>query len=60
MVTKEIIKNEIDRIPDNLLEDIYSYIQTTVHQVKSQKRNIHTYKLNGLFDDTDIRAKAYE
>ena len=60
MVTKEKVKNEIDRIPDNLLEDIYSYIQNSLSRVKRQERSIHTYKLKGKFDEIDIRAKAYE
>lgn len=60
MITKEKVKKEIDRIPDNLLEDIYSYIQYSMGQTKKSVRSIHTYKLAGQFDEIDIRANAYE
>ncbi len=59
MITKEEVKNEIDNIPDNLMEDIYNYIKKHFHHSKNTSRRIHTYKLNGQFDDMNIREKAY-
>ena len=50
MITKDKIKKEIDRIPEYLLEDIYSYIQNSMGRTKKSLRSIHTYKLKGQFD----------
>lgn len=60
MITKEKIKQEIDNIPENTLEDIYRYIITSKQSVKTTFRHLHTYKLKGQYDTLDIRGKAYE
>ncbi len=59
MTTKEKIQKEIEKMPEDLLETVFSFI----HNIKTKKvdfRKIHTYKLNGKFDDQNIRANAYE
>ena len=59
MTTKEKVQQEINEMPENLLEQVYSYI----HSIKSRKngkKEIHTFKLNGAFDNINIRQKAYE
>ena len=59
MVTKERIKREIDRMPNDLLEKVYKYINS-IKTKNTSKKKFHTYKLNGQFDDVNIREKAYE
>jgi hypothetical protein len=59
MTTKEKIQKEIEKMPDDLLETVFSFI----HNIKTKKadfRKIHTFKLSGKFDDMNIRAHAYE
>ena len=59
MITKEQVKEEIDKMPKDLLEKVYHYIYTI--KLKSmKKKKIHTHKLKGAFDDLNIREKAYE
>lgn len=59
MVTKERIKREIDRMPNDLLEKVYKYINGLTSP-KTIKKKFHTYKLKGQFDSINIREKAYE
>jgi len=59
MITREIVKNEIDGIPDYLLEDVLKFIDN-IKKVKTRSRKVHTYKLKGKFDNLKIRANAYE
>lgn len=58
MVTKERIKREIDRMPNDLLEKVYKYING-LKTTKTEKK-FHTYKLKGQFDDINVREKAYD
>lgn len=55
MITKQKIKKEIDEIPDDLLEEIYQFINSL-----KKKKNLHTFKLKGQFDELNIRQAAYE
>jgi hypothetical protein len=59
MTTKEKLKREIDQLNDDLIEDIYRIIND-LKRKKTKKREIHTYKLGGIFDDLNIRQEAYE
>ena len=59
MVTREKIKREIDNIPNDLLEKVHKYIGGLTSK-KTIKKKFHTYKLNGQFDDINIRERAYE
>lgn len=59
MTTKEKVKQEIDKIPDYLLEDVLKFINTIKNE-KIVNRKLHTYKLKGKFDNLNIRAEAYE
>ena len=63
VVTKDIVKQEIDRLPDDVIEQIYVFLHTI--QVKERrkpriKRQIRTFKLHGQFDRVNIRELAYE
>mgnify|MGYP005662467149 CR=1 FL=1 len=59
MITKETLKAEIDKLPDNLLEEVYKFINS-IRTLRSEKRKLHTFKLKGQFDDINIRESAYE
>ncbi len=59
MTTRERIKREIDRMPNELLEKVYKYINGLTSK-KTLKKKLHTFKLNGQFDDMNVRERAYE
>jgi len=59
MQTKERIKREIDRMPNDLLEKVYKFINSLTSP-KPIKKKFHTYKLKGQFDNINARARAYE
>ncbi len=59
MTTKEKVKKEIDKMPNELLEKVFRYINT-LKAKGNQKKKIHTFKLSGQLDDVNIRKKAYE
>lgn len=59
MVTREKIKREIDRMPNDLLEKVHKYIDGLTSK-KTIKKKFHTYKLKGQFDDINVRERAYE
>ena len=59
MVTKERIKREIDRMPNDLLEKVYKYI-IGLKSPKTTKKKFHTYNLKGQFDNINVRERAYE
>jgi hypothetical protein len=59
MITKEYVKREIDRMPDELVEKVHEFIKEISSQ-SNVKKGIDTYKLNGAFDEVDIRKEAYE
>jgi len=58
MITKEMIKNEIDKMPVELIKPVYLYIKN--EEKKIDKPKIPTVKLGGIFDEEDIRELAYE
>jgi len=59
MVTRDKIKREIDNMPNDLLEKVHKYIGGLTSK-KMTKKKFHTYKLNGQFDNINIRERAYE
>lgn len=59
MITKEKIKREIDRMPNDLLEKVDQYISELTAKGKT-KRKFKTFKLKGQFDNINVREKAYE
>lgn len=58
MITKEKVKKEIDRMPDDLVEEVYDFINN-IQTTKTKKGKLHTYRLKGKFDNLDIRKIAY-
>jgi len=59
MITKEKVKSEIDRMPNDLLGEVHKYLHGLNYK-KVTKRKLHTFKLKGQFDDINIRERAYE
>ena len=59
MNTKEKVKKEIDKMPEDLLEQVYTFINS-IKSKKTRRKKLHTFKLKGMFDDVNIREKAYE
>jgi DNA replication initiation complex subunit (GINS family) len=59
MITKEKVKKEIDKMPNDVLEKVYRYINSLKTNT-SKKKKIHTFNLKGQFDDLNIRERAYE
>lgn len=59
MTTKEKVKDEIDSMPEELLDQVYEFINALKIKKERDKR-IHTYRLKGHFDNMNIRERAYE
>ena len=59
MINKDCLKNEIDRMPDELVEKVYAYL-TSIKKNKDPEKRIHSFKLNDAFDQMNIRENAYE
>ncbi len=59
MTIKEKIKQEIDRLPDDLIEQVYNYIGN-IKINKLKKGKLHTFQLKGKFDNMNIRVTANE
>jgi hypothetical protein len=58
MSTKEKIKNEIDTLSDEFLDEVLQFL----HKLKSTnkpKAKIRSLNLKGQFDHIDIRRNAY-
>ena len=59
MIIKEKIKKEIDKMPDDVMQEVYEFIHN-IKTTKTRKRKLHTYKLKGKFDNVNVRESAYE
>lgn len=59
MITKEIVKKEIDRLSDTDLEKVYLYL-SSLNKTKKTQPNIRSLKLKGRLDKQDLRSIAYE
>lgn len=59
MATKERLKKEIDKLPQNLLDQVYQFINSMKEKKRTKKRT-RSFKLKGQFDDVNIREKAYD
>ena len=59
MNTKEKIKNEIDHLSEEFLDDILKYLNNLKNTHKT-KKNIRRLHLKGQFDNINIRQNAYE
>jgi len=59
MRIKEIIKKEIDKMPDELLYQVQEYIDS-INISPPKKVKIKNLHLKGQYDNVNIRQKAYE
>jgi hypothetical protein len=59
MITREKIKDEIDRLSDTDLEKVYLYL-SSLKSSKKTKTAIRSLKLKGKLDGENLRALAYE
>jgi len=59
MTTKEKIKKEIDKLPEDTIEKLYKYIDT-LRAKTTQKKITHTFNLKGQLDNVNVRERAYE
>lgn len=60
MITKEEIKKEVDKLPDNLLETVYKLLKSMALRHKAEKKVWTTRDFHGKLDHTNIRSAAYE
>jgi hypothetical protein len=59
MITKEKVKQEIDRLSEVELEKVYLYLSSLPKNPKEKSR-ISSHKLSGKLDNKNIRSIAYE
>jgi hypothetical protein len=59
MITKKKLKEEIDKLPYNLLDQVHEFINSIKIRKKMYKK-IRSFKLRGQYDHVNIREKAYE
>lgn len=60
MVTKEELKKEVDKLPENLLETVYTLLKNLTQTPKKEEKNLTYRDFHGTLDHTDIRTAAYE
>lgn len=59
MTTKEKLKKEIEGLPQNLLNQVYQFINS-IKGKRPAKKRLRSFKLKGQLDDVSIREQAYE
>ncbi len=60
MDTKEMIKKDIDALPENALAELQKTVRSLKLKANRPKQPAHTIDLKGQFDHVDIRKIAYE
>lgn len=60
MSTRDQIKNEIDKLPEEALQEIQIFLRFLKTKPLVEKRKRPAFKLSGRFDDFDIRREAHE
>ncbi len=56
-ITKEILKKEIDKLPNGMVEKVYKIIDN-LKKPKARKKKKVTFKLGGQYDNVNIREIA--
>ncbi|MCW5910458.1 MAG: hypothetical protein KIT62_05260 [Cyclobacteriaceae bacterium] len=60
MVTKEELKKEVDKLPENLLETVYDLLKNLTLPPKKEDKKWTSRDFHGKLDQADIRPAAYE
>lgn len=60
MSTRDAIKNEIDKLPEEALKEVQTFLRQLHAKPAAPKRKRPSFKLKGRFDSVDIRQEAYE
>jgi hypothetical protein len=59
MSTKEKIKNEIDTLSEEFLDDVLQFLYN-LKKINKPKKSIRSLNLKGQFDNIDLRRNSYE
>lgn len=60
MISKEEIKKEVDKLPENLLEEVYNLLKRIVKQQPKKSLKLTSRSFKGKLDSTIVRDIAYE
>jgi hypothetical protein len=60
MITKEELKKEVDKLPDNLLEEVYALLKAATQKKKDKNVKITLRNFKGSLDKVHIRNTAHE
>lgn len=61
MITKEKLKQEIDKLPSDKLDTAYKLLKALENKKnKKNKINLLSHHLQGQYDKIDIRKASYE
>jgi len=60
MITKEELKKEVDKLPDNLLEEVYALLKAATQKKKDKNVKITPRNFKGSLDKVYIRNTAHE
>ncbi len=58
-MTKEELKQEIERLPDEAVEQVYVFV-CQIFPKQPHKKPLRSFKLKGQFDHIRLREIAYE
>ncbi len=60
MISREVLKKEIDELPEPALIELQQLIDVLIKRAAKKKVPPEPMSLGGRFDDVDIRKLAYE
>ena len=60
MITKEELKKEVDKLPENLLDEVYALLKQLMKDDKQGAVQFKNRDFKGKLDHEDVRKIAYE
>ena len=60
MITKEELKKEVDKLPENLLDEVYALLKELMKDDKQSAVQFKNRDFKGKLDQEDVRKIAYE